>query len=127
MRIAPAPPARGLEFERPRVWLLLALWARTGSVLRLIEVSQYREDAAHLWVAGRIVDVLRVAACGDEVIRAQLCQMLRKRRLAEADLMCQLPNGHLLFGDQAEDTETLLVGQRAQELRLIVERGRLHF
>lgn len=80
-----------------------------------VDAPKGGEQAGDPGVADPVVERLALAAGGDEAVGAQQRQMLRQRRLAEADAFGERADRHLAGLRQlAEDQQPLLVGEEAQ-------------
>ena len=78
---------------------------------------QFRHQLLDAGIGDAVPEGLAVAAKGHDVLVAHLCQMLRQRRLAEADRADQRADGHFAgFHQFAEDHQPPLVAERAQEI-----------
>src|SRR5690606_3683734 len=89
-----------------------------GSTLRrAIGAVQHLHHRARRPALDAVPDRLAVAAAGDDALAAQQRQMLRDRRIADAEELGELADGFLALDQLAQDQQPVLVGPR---LRLLV-------
>lgn len=87
---------------------------------------QRLNDPMHGSFTEAIEDQLPVAARTHQLIAPEHREMLRERRLADRDALVDLADAELSLGEDAEDHQTLLVGDRLEQARRRARMG-THF
>ena len=73
-------------------------------------IDQRFDETARQRARQRVINRLGMATCCDHAVAPQPGQMLRQRRLAEPDDLFQLADRIFLFGQEADDPQTMPIG-----------------
>src|SRR5262249_23315949 len=74
------------------------------------------DDDPGLFAPEAVIDGLALAPGGDEALGAQPRELLRHGRLAQRQQALELAHGFFALGQNAEDHQPALVGERLEEL-----------
>jgi len=87
---------------------------RFGAAINVFQRGQNLDDG---FGRAGIIDGLRIAPGLHQLLRAQLGQVLRQRRLAEANLARECADRDFALNEAAENHQPLGIGHRRQECR----------